>query len=46
MKIDEFIEQYNNATDKAKFVKKIIHRYYAPYSEKIAAAETVVQLSS
>ena len=46
MKINEFIEQYNNATDKAKFVKKIIHRYYAPYSEKIAAAEGVVQLSS
>ena len=46
MKIGDFIEQYNNATDKTKFVKKIIFRHYAPYSTKIAAAESVVQLSS
>lgn len=46
MKVTDFIEQYNNSTDKAKFTKKIIHRQYVPYSEKIAIAVHIVQMSS
>lgn len=46
MKIVDFIEQYNNATDKQKFIKKIIYRHYIPYAEKMSAANNIVRLST
>ena len=46
MKINEFLDQYNNTTDKEKFIKKIIFRHYVPYADKIATAENIIQLSS
>lgn len=46
MKIKDFIEQYHNATDKPKFLKKIIFRYHMPYVDKLAAAQSIVKLST
>lgn len=43
MKINEFIEEFNNASDKEKAVKKHVINSYVPFENKIALANNLVK---
>lgn len=43
MKYDEFIEKYNQASDKKKFLIKHMVKKYLPYQDKIAEAKEIIK---
>lgn len=45
MKVEDFITNYNNASDKTKFLSDCVVRQYIPYREKIADCTRVVNAS-
>lgn len=42
MKVNEFVEGFKNATDKEKYVRKHIVKYYINYEEKVANAKRII----
>ena len=46
MKIEEFIEEFNNARDKEKVVMKHITIDYIPYSRKISMCNNIAEFST
>lgn len=46
MNTEQFVKEYNEATDKEKFVKKhILKDKYIPYAEKVAICSNITQLT-
>lgn len=45
MTINEFVNGFNSASDKEKYVKKHIIRTYVPYEEKVAKCQRIIDNS-
>lgn len=46
MKVNEFVDGFNKANDKEKYIKKHIINTYVPYEKKIAVARSIVDNTS
>lgn len=46
MKIEQFIEEFNNAKDKEAYVRKHITHDYIPYSQKVSICNQIAEYST
>ena len=46
MRVNEFVEKYNEAEDKDSFIKSVLKEQYVPYEEKISDCKRIVDVTS